>query len=168
MLKGALSVGVLGVVGGALACLSGVRRRVAAAALTLLVTTIAVDWIFVVRVLPDFERYKPVPFFSRTLESRLQPGDVIVEYQVALPSLVFYLRRHIDQEFDPEPFIAALGAPHRVYATLSDDDYRELAPRIASHTCIVDRRPTFDVKLKRVLARAPLPELLLITNQCPR
>ena len=166
--KGALSIGVVGVVGGALACRAGVRRRVAAAGLTLLATTIAVDWIFVVRVLPDFERYKPVPFFSRTLESRLQPGDAVVEYQVALPSLVFYLRRSVDQEFDPEPFIAALGAPNRVYATLSDDDYRELAPRIASRVCIVDRRPTFDVKLKRVLAREPLPELLLITNRCPR
>ena len=49
---------------------------------------------------------------------------------------------------------------------LSDDDYAALAPRIGARTCIIDRRPTFDVKLKRVLAREPLPELLLISNQC--
>ena len=165
-LNGAFPVGAIGVAGGLVACGLGWMRRPTHAALVVLTATIAVNWIFVVRVLPDFERYKPVPFFSRTLESRLQPDDVVAEYQVALPSLVFYLRRHVDQYFDPDPFVAVLLAPRRVYATLSSDDYEELSPRIRSHTCIIERRPTFDVKLKRVLAREPLPELLLITNEC--
>jgi 4-amino-4-deoxy-L-arabinose transferase-like glycosyltransferase len=165
-LNGAFLVGAVGVAGGLVACSLGLMRRPAYAALVLLTATIAVNWIFVVRVLPDFERYKPVPFFSRTLESRLQPDDVVAEYQIALPSLVFYLRRHVDQYFDPDPFVAAILGPQRVYATLSSDDYQELSPRIRSHTCIIERRPTFDVKLQRILAREPLPELLLITNQC--
>jgi hypothetical protein len=134
--------------------------------MVLLMATIAVNWVFVLRVLPDFERYKPVPFFSRTLEARLHPGDSVAEYQIALPSLVFYLQRHVDQYFDPDTFVNAMLAPHRVYATLSADDYAALAPRIASRTCIIDRRPTFDVKLGSILAREPLPELLLITNDC--
>jgi len=33
-------------------------------------------------------------------------------------------------------------------------------------TCIIDHRPTFEVKLRQVLKRQPLPELLLITNRC--
>jgi 4-amino-4-deoxy-L-arabinose transferase-like glycosyltransferase len=164
--NGAFTVGAVGVAGGLVACWLGVKRRLAPAALVLLTATMTVNWVFVVRVLPDFERYKPVPFFSRTLEARLQPGDAVAEYQVALPSLVFYLGRHVDQYFDPDPFVNALLGARRVYATLSADDYQELSLRIASHTCIIDRRPTFDVKLKSVLAREPLPELLLITNQC--
>jgi 4-amino-4-deoxy-L-arabinose transferase-like glycosyltransferase len=165
-LNGGLMVGAIGVAGGLTACGLGLMRRPAQAALVLLTATIAVNWVFVLRVLPDFERYKPVPFFSRTLEARLQPGDSVAEYQIALPSLVFYLQRHVDQYFDPDTFVNAILAPHRVYATLSADDYAELAPRIASRTCIVDRRPTFDVKLGSILAREPLPELLLITNDC--
>jgi 4-amino-4-deoxy-L-arabinose transferase-like glycosyltransferase len=167
-LDGARLVGAVGVAGGLVACGLGLMRRPAQAALVLLTATVAVNWIFVLRVLPDFERYKPVPFFSRTLEGRLQPGDSVAEYQIALPSLVFYLQRHVDQYFDPDTFVNAILAPHRVYATLSAEDYAQLAPRIASHTCIVERRPTFDVKLGSILAREPLPELLLITNDCQR
>ncbi len=167
-LVGALPIGLLGLAGGLLACVFGLIRRPVVSALTLLAATIAVNWIFVVRVLPDFERYKPVPFFSRTLQARLQPGDLVAEYQVALPSLVFYLGRHVDQYFDPDPFVEAIRAPRRIYATISADDYQELAARIASRTCVVERRPTFDVKLGQILARQPLPELLLISNDCSR
>jgi hypothetical protein len=33
-------------------------------------------------------------------------------------------------------------------------------------TCAVSTHPTFDVKLRNILARDPLPDLLLITNRC--
>jgi 4-amino-4-deoxy-L-arabinose transferase-like glycosyltransferase len=165
-LDAALLVGILGLAGGLGTLLLAVMRRSAPAALTLLAAMIAVNWSFVVRVLPEFERYKPVPFFSRVLEARLQPGDVVAHYQVSLPSMAYYLRRHVDQYFDDPPFVGAILSDRHVYAVLSDDDYAALRPRIGARTCIIDRRPTFDVKLKRVLAREPLPELLLISNQC--
>ena len=31
--------------------------------------------------------------------------------------------------------------------------------------CVIERRPTFDVRLKNVLAREPLPELVVVTNR---
>jgi hypothetical protein len=49
---------------------------------------------------------------------------------------------------------------------LSADDYDALRGVIGARTCVLDRRPTFDVKLKSVLSRRPLPELLVITNEC--
>jgi 4-amino-4-deoxy-L-arabinose transferase-like glycosyltransferase len=165
-LDSAFLVGMIGVAGGLATLVLGAIRRPAPAALTLLAAMIAVNWSFVIRVLPEFERYKPVPEFSRVLEQRLQPGDVVAHYQVSLPSMAFYLRRHVDQYFEDAPFVIAVLSPSRVYAVLSDEDYAALKPRIGARTCILDRRPTFDVKLKRVLARQPLPELLLITNQC--
>lgn len=167
MLNGAMTIGALAIAGGAAVVVLGVVRRPGPSALALLVATVAINWMFVARVLPDFERYKPVPYFSRTLESRLKPDDVVAEYHVALPSLVYYLRRHVDQYFDPDPFVQAMLGSRHVYATLSADDYRGLSPRLASGTCVIERRPTFDVKLGQVLARDPLPELLLISNHCP-
>jgi hypothetical protein len=125
-----------------------------------------VNWTFVLRVLPEFERYKPVPALSALLGDRLAPGDVVMHYQVALPSMVFYLRRHVDQYFDEEAFVKALQAAPRAYAVLSADDYQSLSGRIGATTCIIDHRPTFEVKLRQVLKRQPLPELLLITNRC--
>jgi 4-amino-4-deoxy-L-arabinose transferase-like glycosyltransferase len=159
-------VGGLALAGGVLAVVLGLKRRPAAAGLVLLGALVAMNWAFVLRVLPEFERYKPVPAFSRTLHGRLAPGDVVAHYQVALPSMVFYLRRHVEQFFDEAPFVAAIQSGTRVYAVLSADDYAALAPRIGAATCVVDRRPTFEIKLRQVLKREPLPELLLITNRC--
>ncbi len=165
-LQAAVIVGTLAIAGGAAVLLLVVVGRPGAAALSLLAAMIAVNWTFVTGVLPEFERYKPVPGFSQVLAARLQPGDVIVHYQASLPSMTYYLRRHVETKFDPESFLHAVLVPNRVYAILSDDDYAALQPQLAGRTCIIDRRPTFDVKLARVLAREPLPELLLITNQC--
>ena len=165
-LDSAAIVGSLAVAGGAVTLFLGVKARPAAAGLALLTAIVAMNWAFVVRVLPEFERYKPVPGFSRTLEGRLMAGDVVAHYQVALPSMVFYLRRHVEQYFDEAPFVAAIRSDRHVYAVLSADDYAALAPQIGARTCIIDHRPTFEVKLRQVLKRQPLPELLLITNRC--
>ena len=165
-LDAAIFVGAIGLAGGIATLVLGVARRPASAAMTLVAAIIAVNWMFVVRVLPEFERYKPVPAFSAELERRMQPGDVVAHYQVALPSMVFYLRRHVDQYFDAAPFVQAITSDRTVYAVLSADDYASLAPLIGGHTCTIDRRPTFEVKLRQVLKRQPLPELLLITNRC--
>ena len=104
-LDAALLVGALGLAGGIVAMGLGAARRPGAAALTLLAAVVAVDWAFVVRVLPEFERYKPVPEFSRVLQERLQPGDVVTHYQVSLPSMVYYLRRHVEQIVDDPKFV---------------------------------------------------------------
>jgi hypothetical protein len=144
----------------------GLSNRAAASAMTLLAAVITVNWTAVVRVLPEFERYKPVPGFSETLRQRLEPDDVVAHYQVALPSMVFYLQRHVDQYFDEAPFIEAMRSGKRIYAVLSADDFASLASRLP-RTCVLDHRPTFEVKLRQVLKRQPLPELLLISNRCP-
>jgi 4-amino-4-deoxy-L-arabinose transferase-like glycosyltransferase len=165
-LDSALIVGAVGLAGGLVTAGFGAARKPAAAGLALLAAVVAVNWAFVVRVLPEFERYKPVPEFSRTLQARLQPGDVVAHYQVSLPSMVYYLRRHVDQYVDEPPFVSAVLSGRQVYAVLSAGDYAALAPQIAARTCVIDRRPTFEVKLRQVLARQPLPELLLISNHC--
>jgi 4-amino-4-deoxy-L-arabinose transferase-like glycosyltransferase len=165
-LDSAALVGGLALAGGVVGLVLGLKRRPAAAGVTLLAAIVAMNWAFVLRVLPEFERYKPVPAFSRTLQGRLGPDDVVAHYQVALPSMVFYLRRHVQQYFDEVPFVAAIQSGKRVYAVLSADDYAALGPRIGAATCVIERRPTFEVKLRQVLKRQALPELLLITNRC--
>jgi len=131
------------------------------------ITFIVLDWIFVLRALPDFERFKPVPGFAQTLSGRIKPDDALITYDEALPSLVFYLQRHIDPYFLPDEVFERFRENRGVYAIMSDENYAELAPRIKVRTCIIDRRPTFDVKLKNMLNRDSLPELLIVTNRCP-
>jgi hypothetical protein len=164
-LKGTMAVSILAMLGGALATVFAIRYRPWKSAVVVVAAVIVVDWVFVVRVLPDFERYKPVVPMSDTIARRLVPGDIVAHYQVALPSMVYYLRRHVDQYFDEQPFLDAMASRRRVYAVLSEGDYDALRPRLGS-ACVIERRPTFDVKLRNILSREPPPELLLITNDC--
>ena len=166
VIDGARLMGTAGVVGGTAVVGAALARRTRAALLLVVATFVLLDWIFVLQVLPGFERYKPVPAFARALEGRLAPEDQVVTYDEALPSLVFYLRRRIDPYFDASEFVARFGTDRTVYAVLSADNYRDLAGQLPEPTCVLARRPTFDVKLKNMLAQHPLPELLLVTNRC--
>jgi hypothetical protein len=140
--------------------------RLLASLVAVALTFILLNWIFVLRVLPSFEAYKPAPGFARTLEPLLTPDAVVATYDEALPSLVFYLRRHVEQLFEEDRIVALLEGNRPAYAILSRENYRAIASGLDSQTCIIERRPTFDVKLKTVLAREPLPELVLVTNRC--
>ena len=98
--------------------------------MAIVLALITLNWVFVVRVLPSFERYKPVPRLSAAIRQRFHDGDKVVHYNVALPSMVFYLRRHIDVLFDRELFLKTLRGGGTVYAVLSATDYAALGPRI--------------------------------------
>ena len=165
-LDGALVSGACGVAGGAAVTALALSFRLRASLMVLVLTFIALNWVFVLRVLPSFEIYKPAVGFARTLEPRLTAQTVVATFDEALPSLVFYLRRHIEQMFDQDRIVALLRSDRPVYAVLSRDNYTALADALGGTTCVIERRPTFDVKLKNVLSREPVPELVLVTNRC--
>ena len=165
-LDGAGFVGIVAIAGGIVAAACAFRRRILAAVLTVFVTLAVVNWTFVVRVLPDFERYKPVPPLSEYLRPLLQPGDRIAHFNVALPSMVYYLRHHVEPYYSAEAFIKAMRSSGRMYGILSERDYAAIERELAPITCVLHRVLTFDVKLRNILARDPLPQLLLITNHC--
>jgi 4-amino-4-deoxy-L-arabinose transferase-like glycosyltransferase len=165
-LGGADLMGWFGIAGGAAIVALAAARRHALALAAIAATFVAINWVFVLRVLPSFEVYKPVPAFARTLAPRLADGDVVATYEEALPSLVYYIRRHVDMLFRPTELIALMRSDRTVYVALSAENYAEIAPHFGVETCVLERRPTFDVKLRNVLAREPLPELVLVTNRC--
>jgi hypothetical protein len=118
-------------------------------------------------VLPSFEAYKPAPTLAALLEERAGPNDLIVTYNVALPSLVYYLRRHIDVFYDHGPVLDLLHSRRPLYLMASRDDYdRAIKPVTPVPLCQVSSQPTFDVKLRNVLSRERLPEILLLTTKC--
>ena len=166
VLDGAAFVGWTGVLGGSLTLALSMMGRYKSALASIALFAITLNWTFVLVVLPSFERYKPVPALSAIIQERSTGDDVIAHYNVALPSMVYYLRRHIDILFEPEPLLDHLRGRRTVYAVLSDNDYGALAPHIGVPTCVIARSPTVNVKLRAVIAREPPPEVLLITNRC--
>ena len=168
VLAGSALVGIAAIAGGATAMLLAWRGRLGPALGAVAVALIVVNWIFVLRVLPSFEAYKPAPGLAAVLAERAAPTDLVVTYNVALPSLVYYLRRHIDVFYDHGPVLELLRSGRPLYLMASRDDFeRAIKPDTPVPLCRVSSQPTFDVKLRNVLSRERLPEILLLTTKCP-
>ena len=116
--------------------------------------------------LPSFEKYKPVPPITAFLEARASSDDVIAHYSVALPSMVYYMRRHIDVTYDRDTFIRIMQQPKRVFGVLWTEEYQRLRSDLGVATCAIYRTPSFNIKLGAVMKREALPELVVITNRC--
>jgi 4-amino-4-deoxy-L-arabinose transferase-like glycosyltransferase len=167
VLAGSAAVGTIGMVAGIATILLAVRNRLRQALLVVVSALVAVNWLFVLRVLPSFEAYKPAPGLAAVLQQRAGPDDLIVTYNVALPSLVYYLRRHTEVFYDHGPVLDLLESRRPLYLMLTSDDYeRAIKPETRARLCRVSAQPTFDVKLRNVLARQRRPEVLLLTNKC--
>ncbi len=122
-LAGSAAVGVIAIAGGTAAMFLAVRRRESMALTIVATSLVAVNWIFVSRMLPSFEAYKPAPALAAILEERAAPEDLIVTYNVALPSLVYYLRRHTDVFYDHGPVLELLASRKRMFLLVYRDDY---------------------------------------------
>jgi 4-amino-4-deoxy-L-arabinose transferase-like glycosyltransferase len=167
VLQGLLTTGVIALAGGLVTLVLALRAQIAAAAIAVCVTMLAFNWIFVLRTLPSFEAYKPVPAFADLLRSRAQTGDEIGTYNTAMPSLVYYLKRQVAVVFDERIAAALLESGRGTYIVMPSEDY-ERVRALSPGSCVIDRRPTFDVKLRNIISRDPLPDLLIVTNRCQR
>ncbi len=167
-LSGVLPILLIAAAGGIVTAAAAAARRTFLASIALAVSFVALNWVFILRTLPSFERYKPVVPMSNVIRARVSSDAVVLHYNVALPSMVFYLQRHVEQIFeDPGILIGKMRGAKEYYAVLRASEYENLRPEFPGPLCVIDRRPLFDVKLKNVLARDPLPELVLVTNRCP-
>ena len=131
-----------------------------------LAALIATNWLLAVRVLPAFERYKPVAPLSAVISDRVQPSDIVAHYDLALPSMTYYLRRHIDVMFDKEPFLALMRSGRRVFAVMPATRYEELRADFPGNTCVIARHQTADVKLRNVLGGVAPPEVVVALTPC--
>ncbi len=170
-LDGAALVGIIAVAGGAAACLVAASGRARLALFTSAAALVVMQWIFVLRVLPSFERYKPVPALTEALRRHgLGPDDTVIHFEVSLPSMVYYLHRHIDIYSDIQPFLEAMKSDKRLFVVMNADAYASLAhplrEQFGVRTCVLHRQPTINFKMREVVARKALPEVLLISNRC--
>jgi 4-amino-4-deoxy-L-arabinose transferase-like glycosyltransferase len=140
------------------------RHQRARALLVSLGGILAVLWIVVVVGLPAFERYKPVPKLALAIEASPVRAQRVGVYRFAAPSLVFYLRRHVDEMFDANQLHAFLTRGPGGYCLIRGNDYAAMRDTLPVPTRIVATAPRFDIRMGDVLRRAPLPTLVLITT----
>ena len=165
-LEGTIPVAAVAIAGGVLSFTLVTLGRTHVALIAVVVTVLVLNWTFILRVLPSFERYKPAPALSEMLLERAAPDDLVIHYSIAMPSMVYYMRRHIEVIYNEGLFLEAMRAPKRIFAVLWASDYGRLEPWLPVRTCVIRSAPLFNIKAGAVLKREPLRELVVITNRC--
>jgi 4-amino-4-deoxy-L-arabinose transferase-like glycosyltransferase len=175
-LEGVAPVGAIAIASGAATAVLAARRHPRAAVAVVAAAFVAIAWIFVLQTLPSFARYQPVPNMAAIIRARAEATAVVGYYKVGLPSLSYYLRRPVAEWFDPQPggegrpaldqLAEAVASGRGVYVLIAAREYEAIKDRLPAPTCVLARAPLFNAKIGSVLARRPLPELLLVTDRC--
>jgi hypothetical protein len=166
-LAGSGTIGTIAVVGGTLTLVAAAVNRRGAAVVSLLGALALANWVFVLRTLPDFERYKPVPFMCEQIRNAADPQSHVGYYRFASPSMTFYLRRQIFELYDPEDLKRLFSTGNQVLCLIREHDYLALRDSLPE-TYVLATGPVFQVKLKGILDRVLPPQVLLITNRVER
>lgn len=163
-LGGSTAIGSTAIVGGLISISAVAFRKKMLTVLAPVTAVVILNWIFVLRTLPDFERYKPVRPLCEVASSK--PRDSLIGYyRLASPSMTFYLRRPIFEYFSPEEITTAFSSGKDVYCVMTAADYDSLKHELPAPTHVLASRPIFQVKLRRILERAELPQVLLVSNK---
>lgn len=164
-LDAAPALGVLAVAGGLVATVLAMRWS-GWAAIALAASLVGINWTLALRVLPSVEQYKPVPALSEAILARAQPNDVIVHYDVALPSMVYYLRRRVEMVFSREAFLARARAAETAFGVMPESRYEEIRGDLGPAACVILRRGSLDTKFRDIIAGNPPPAIVLISTRC--
>jgi hypothetical protein len=128
---------------------------------------IAVQWVLVLRALPDFERYKPIPHAARAILAMGTAPSAVATYKIAAPSLVFYLRRHVDQMFAEEEIGRFFSSHPDGVCVMPASEHERVRRALSVQTRVLGRWPRIDPRLGDIVARRPLPEVVLVAAQAP-
>jgi hypothetical protein len=164
-LAGEAAIGYILLAGGLTGMLLLVVRKEFAAVAATAITFAALNWVFVVRTLPDFERYKPVREACRAINARSEPDAEVGYYRYASPSMVFYLERRIFECYDRQELESILASGREVYCLMTAADYEDVRASLPVSTYILASYPVFQVKLISIFERTEIPQVVLISNR---
>jgi 4-amino-4-deoxy-L-arabinose transferase-like glycosyltransferase len=139
------------------------RRAAFAGFVTLVAGAAALNYLFVVRVLPDIERLKPVPALAGTIRTQGSAKRSIGSCNVGLPSLVYYA---------DQPLTELDGTPHALeffrisaepWVVMGEVEWVVIQAQVPG-LCVRDRRRLFDTRISDVIRGTPPPEVLLVAK----
>ena len=164
-IAGAPMIAWVAIVGGLIAAAGVWARRAHMAIVIVALTMAAISWVFVLRSLPNFEKYRPVSALSEIIARQAGPDARVGYFRTASPSMVFYLQRPIFEYYRVEELSEAMGSGQEVYCLMAADDYEVVKDAIAVPTIVLASRPIFQVKLGGIFNRTRTPQVLLISNK---
>jgi hypothetical protein len=125
----------------------------------------AVMLAFVIVVLPDFERYKPVKALSEVITQNAGPDARVGYYRYTAPTMVFYLQRPVLEYFHEEEMTALFADDKPAYMIMTANEYEAIRPKLAAETRVIASRPLLRVRLNELFSERREPQVVLVTNE---
>jgi 4-amino-4-deoxy-L-arabinose transferase-like glycosyltransferase len=161
---GASAIGYLALGGGAVSAYLAISRKDFHAVVGTGITFIAINWVFVTRTLPDFERYKPVRPFCEIIRREASPDALVGYYRLASPSMVFYLGRPVFEYYYEEEMKSAFASGREIYCVMTAQDYAAIRESLPASTNVLASHPVFQVKLRLILEGIGHPQVVLVKH----
>jgi 4-amino-4-deoxy-L-arabinose transferase-like glycosyltransferase len=116
--------------------------------------------------LPAAERFHPVRGMCADLQPLLSPEDEVGYYREAAPSMLFYLRRPIFEEWKAEKMVRMFQSPKRVFCLMARSDLDYFVGEKELVLYLVDRRPQLGLRLRDLTDRRSRRQrdLVLVSN----
>ena len=164
-LAGIAAVGIVLLFGGVVTAVSAVLKKRDFAAYAKVTAIVALMWIFVLAILPDFERYKPVKVLSDVITRKAGPDTRVGYYRYTAPTMVYYLHRPVLELFQEEEVISLFAEAKPAYLIMTEGEYEAIKPKLAAETKIVAERPLLRIRLNELFSERKEPQVLLVTNE---
>jgi 4-amino-4-deoxy-L-arabinose transferase-like glycosyltransferase len=126
------------------------------------------NYVFVARVLPDAERFKPVPSLVRTIAARAGPDAAVASFNMGLPSLVYYLDHPVPELPSLDEAASWLERSRDAWVVTGEHEWDDLHRRVPG-ACVAGRQPLFpfdNLKLDALHRGEPAPDVVLVTSRC--
>ena len=101
---------------GLVALVATLRRQPRHAVIAIALGFVAINYLFVLRVLPGLERLKPTPTLAAAFLARASADAKLGFYDFSLPSLTFYSGRDVEDISSVESSTAFFRRPQESYA----------------------------------------------------
>ena len=117
--------------------------------------------------LPAIETFRPVKELCQVIASESQPDDDAGYFRATAPSMVYYLRRPIFEEYDAGGMAHRFQLPRRVLCLMTKPDYDYLVGSRNLTLYIWDHRPRLVTQLRSLLERNQVSnqDLFLVSNR---
>ncbi len=143
------------------------RFRIAASIVVMAAGLWTVFTLTPVVYLPALEQFRPVKELCEAIRDQAQPGDEAGYFRATVPSMVYYLRRPIFEEFDADAMVRRLQSPQRVFCIMTEQDQNYLAGTRDQILYILDRRARLVTRLRGLFDQNSWAqqELVLVSNR---
>jgi hypothetical protein len=146
---------------------SAARGRVAGSVAGLAIALWLIFTLVPLLYLPAVEPLRPVKALCKTIGSQARSADEIGYFRATVPSMVYYLRRPIFEEFDADSMVRRFQSAGRVFCIMTEQDHNFFVGTRDQILYVLDRRPRLITRLRGLLDDRSWAEqeLLLVSNR---